>query len=265
MTQYWNGYYQVGAGTDVPRGLMADTLTAIVMAESWFEHRAVNANPWGNRDLGVAQASDAARARMIALHDAGLVDVRLDDGDYFNPWQGTRFVALWMRMLLGEASGDLDVAVRAYHRGTERALLGEGEDYLATVQRRRRLVRTTDASSPWAYLWAHGLPAARLGAGSVSFVTRRGAPAPQPPSRPRAAPGTYVGSGGTYVGSGFSRIARLTEAGGDVWRAIGGRPGPPRAAPMLTAAAGARAPAAPRRSRGPQSRGAPGCAGRARG
>ena len=53
MTEYWNGYYDVGIRYDIPRRLMADTLHAIVMAESWFEHRAVNTSVAGNRDFGV--------------------------------------------------------------------------------------------------------------------------------------------------------------------------------------------------------------------
>jgi len=156
MCEYWSGYYDVGTRFEIPPGLMADTLAAIVMAESWFDHRAVNENPWGNRDLGVAQASDGARARFRELHARGVVDVHLADEVYFDPWQGTRFVALWVKLLLEELGGDLDMAVRAYHRGAARALAREevAESYLQTVlQRRRRYIRNQGNSPSWDYLW----------------------------------------------------------------------------------------------------------------
>jgi hypothetical protein len=156
MCEYWSGYYDVGGAFGIPRGLMADTLAAIVMAESWFDHRAVNENPWGNRDLGVAQASDNARERFRELYEEGQVDILLRDGDYFDPWKGTRFTALWMNLLLDEVEGDLDMAVRAYHRGVPRALAREevAESYLETVrQRRRRYIRNQGDSPSWSYLW----------------------------------------------------------------------------------------------------------------
>jgi hypothetical protein len=154
MVEYWCGYYGLGTPYGLAPRQVADTLAAIVMTESWFEHRAVNTNPWGNRDLGVAQASDGAREKLRAMFEAGMVDVRLDDEAYFNPWNGTRFVALWMRDLLARTDGDLDMAVRAYHRGIVRALAGEGEDYLEMVRRRRRAyIRNQSGSAAWSYLW----------------------------------------------------------------------------------------------------------------
>lgn len=36
MTRYWSGYYQVGASFGLPRGTVTNTMSAIVMAESWF-------------------------------------------------------------------------------------------------------------------------------------------------------------------------------------------------------------------------------------
>lgn len=156
MAEYWSGYYQVGASHDIPRAMMGNTLAAIVMAESWFEHRAINTNPWGNRDLGVAQASDGARERFRERYEAGTVDVCLEDEDYFNPWNGTRFVALWMERLLEELDGDLDAAIRAYHRGAERVRLDpqEGAEYLEAVKRRRRrYIRNEDSGPAWDYLW----------------------------------------------------------------------------------------------------------------
>jgi hypothetical protein len=111
-------------------------------------------NRWGNRDLGVAQAADCTRTRMIALYDAGVVDVRFEDEDYFDPWKGTRFVALWVGLLLDEVHGDLEMAVRAYHRGSARALRGEGTEYLEAMKRRlHRFVRNEDRRGAWDYVW----------------------------------------------------------------------------------------------------------------
>jgi hypothetical protein len=154
MVEYWSGYYDVGGKYGIPPGLMANTMAAIVMTESWFEHRAEHVNPWGNRDLGVAQASDGARERLRQLYADGQVDVFLENEDYFNPWQGTRFVALWMRLLLDRVDGDLPTAIRAYHRGWRRALAGEGVDYLNLVRRRRiRYIMNRAHSPSWNYLW----------------------------------------------------------------------------------------------------------------
>jgi hypothetical protein len=152
MTEYWRGYYGVGDEHGIPPRLVSETLAAIVMAESWFEHRAVNTNPWGNRDVGVAQASDGARSRMRAWFHAGDVDVLLSDAHYFNPWHGTRFVAVWMKWLLDQGSGDLDFAVRAYHRGPSGAARGEGAEYLDVVRRRRRFLRDRDHPGAWGHL-----------------------------------------------------------------------------------------------------------------
>jgi hypothetical protein len=153
MLEYWTGYYGLARGSGLPPQLVSDTLAAIVMQESWFDHRAVNVNPFGNRDLGVAQASDRARARINELHARDVVDVAFTDEEYFDPWKGTRFVALWVALLLDECDGDLETSIRAYHRGTRRALEGDGEEYLALVRKRyRRLVRTPTRPDAWAYL-----------------------------------------------------------------------------------------------------------------
>lgn len=155
MVQYWVSYYRVGDRWGLPRPLVADTAAAIVMSESWFEHRATNVNGRGNRDMGLAQASDFARARMHGLFVEGRSDVAFEDEEYYNPWAATRFLAIWLSHLLDDMDGDLDGAVRAYHRGTGRARAGEGREYLDGVLRRRRVyIRGRSDSPAWQHLYA---------------------------------------------------------------------------------------------------------------
>lgn len=144
---------------------LSDTIAAIVMVESWFDHRAVNINPRGDRDLGLAQASAWCRGSLARLYRQGLIDFTLADGEYFDPWVATRVATFWFLRMLTEADGDLGLAIRAYHRGISRARQGAGQEYLeAVISKRLRYIRNTGAPPTWRSVFerVRGEPADRV-------------------------------------------------------------------------------------------------------
>lgn len=155
MIEHWTSYYDVGAGYADSLQIVSATISAIVMAESWFEHRAFNENEWGNRDLGLAGCSNHCRQVLEELAAEGRVDFLLEDHEYFDPRNGTRVAAIWFGRELIRADGDMDLAIAAYYRGLNAARRGEGRQYVDNVHRlRHRYITGGDPPSPaWAFLF----------------------------------------------------------------------------------------------------------------
>jgi hypothetical protein len=153
MIWYWARHEEVGAEFGLEPARLAPTIGAIVMAESWFEHRAINENAFGNRDLGLAQCSDYCRESIGEMAESGEIEFEPSEADYFNPWVATRVATVWFERELGNAEGDIDLAIRAYHRGIDNAFDEKGDTYLLTVHRRRdRYILNRGASPSWRFL-----------------------------------------------------------------------------------------------------------------
>ena len=153
IIKYWDDRYQVGRRHGLNRRLVTDTLQAVAMSESWFEHRAINVNADGSRDIGLSGASDYARRAIRRLHAAGMIDLALRDDEYYDPFKAARMLTVWFQIMLDEADGDLDLAIRTYNRGIARARRGEGHEYLEGVKRRRRrFIRNDGTSGAWRFL-----------------------------------------------------------------------------------------------------------------
>ncbi|MFA4819391.1 MAG: transglycosylase SLT domain-containing protein [Candidatus Aenigmatarchaeota archaeon] len=142
MLDYWSGIHESCRTEDG-----SDTLKAIVMGESWFEHRAINQQK-GNIDIGLPGASNYARKAINRIYKR---DIR--DEDYFNPYIATEAAALWFGRMLQEARCDRNLAVRAYYKGIRRARDGDGTEYLENINRiRNEYIRNMGNSQAWQFL-----------------------------------------------------------------------------------------------------------------
>lgn len=152
MVWHWSVAERVGVQFGLQPRRMAESIGAIVMAESWFEHRAVNRNEWGT-DLGLAQCSTFCQRIVAAMGMTGMIRFVPSEADYFDPWVATRIATIWFKRELIRAEGDVSLAIRAYHRGIDGAMDERGDAYLARVLRlRERYIREQTASATWHFL-----------------------------------------------------------------------------------------------------------------
>ena len=152
MVWHWSVAEKVGVDFGLQPRRMAHSIGAIVMAESWFEHRAVNVNEWGT-DLGLAQCSTFCQRIVAAMGLTGMIRFVPSEADYFNPWVATRIATIWFKRELIRAEGDVNLAIRAYHRGIDDAMDEKGDVYLARVLRlREQYIREQTASATWRFL-----------------------------------------------------------------------------------------------------------------
>ena len=177
MIEYWVDCYGLGRLSQLPDSLLSDTVSAIVMAESWFQHRADVVNQWGNRDVGLGQCSNRCRRDLARMAEANLIDFSLADDDYLNPWHATRAAVVWFGLELARAAGDVGLAIRAYHRGFEAAERGEGKEYGNNVRRLRRtyLAARPRRSPTWEQLVTWARSRAAIPADSLRLTNFKGA------------------------------------------------------------------------------------------
>ena len=155
MVHHWTETRAVGAEWGLSTAHVGQTIAAIIMAESWFEHRALNVNRYGNRDLGLAQCSDYCRRTIAAMAAAGELPFSPTEADYFDPRIGSYIATVWFERELRLTDGNVSLAIRSYHRGLGAAMDEKGDVYLSKVERLRdRYIRTQRASPSWAYLTA---------------------------------------------------------------------------------------------------------------
>jgi hypothetical protein len=147
MIEHWAAHDRPGRQFDLDEAEVLRTIKAICMSESWFEHRAVNTNSDGSSDVGLPQASDYARVVTARWTAAGLWNLPMREEDYFNPWKATRWLVAWFNLMLDEAGGDIELAIRAYNVGRPRARTA-GENYLHVVLARRRQYFEGPSGSP---------------------------------------------------------------------------------------------------------------------
>lgn len=153
MIWHWAVVEDVGGEFGLKPRVLAQTIGAIVMTESWFEHRALNQNQWGNRDLGLAQCSDYCRDGIAQMSEEGRISFAPTELDYMNPWIATRVATVWFERELLASDGDVNLAIRAYHRGQEAAMDEKGDVYLARVlSLRERYIRAQTTSPTWRLL-----------------------------------------------------------------------------------------------------------------
>jgi hypothetical protein len=168
MAAYWARQYGIGHQYGLSPALAGDTLGAIIMVESWFEHRSAVIGASGNLDVGIGQCSDYCRAALVRLAAAGRIDFAPATTEaYGNPLHASRAAALWFAIMLDEAQGDLELAVRAYYRGMPAARGGEGLEYLRNVlDKRERFVRNRAGTPAWrlVYRQLRSVASARGGA-----------------------------------------------------------------------------------------------------
>jgi hypothetical protein len=145
--------YRTGERYGLSLAAVSHRVKAIAMLESWFQHRAVNENGDGSRDLGIAQASDYARSRIRVLHVRGRSDFGLAEHDYFDPWKATRALVFWFSLVLDEVRGDLDRATGAYHVGSRRSRSRRSRAYRDEVMRLEgSYIRGPSSSPSWDWL-----------------------------------------------------------------------------------------------------------------